>query len=155
VTIQDAIRITRTIKPNQYSDDDMTRWLSDLDGQVYRDVILTHEREHERHRERMIYPRVRIWTDGREKCLYSQRYHPRYPSNPHPYVLPKDAERELLIPHPYEDAYVKYLSAQVDYHNGEYERYNNAMMMFNTVYQAYANGYNREHMPRQDDYVVI
>lgn len=151
MTVQDAIRTTRTLKPNQYSDEDMTRWLSDLDGQVYRDVIVTHD--HRRHRERRIYPTVYIWPHHHKKP------HHKWPKKPEPqgvlpYFLPKDADRVLLITHPYEDVYIKYLSAQVDYHNGEFDRYNNAMMMFNTIYQAYVNWYNRAHVPRQDNVVV-
>ena len=54
---------------------------------------------------------------------------------------------ELLIPEPFDDAYMWWMEAQVDYHNGEYKKYNNAMAMFNAAYEAYQNYYNRNHMP--------
>jgi len=135
------------MKPNQFSDEDMARWLSDLDGQVYRDVILTHL-PHVPHKP-VIYPLVKIWHGKKHK-----KHHHEHPVTVPPYVLPKDAAQKLLIPFPYQDAYIKYLTAQVDYHNGEFDRYNNAMMMFNTIYQQFADWYNRAHIPRQDNIVV-
>jgi hypothetical protein len=40
------------------------------------------------------------------------------------------------------------MEAQVDYHNDENERYNNAIDMFNTAYDGFKNHYNRTHMPK-------
>ena len=55
---------------------------------------------------------------------------------------------ELLIPSPYDEVYVYWLEAQIDYWNGEMPKYNNSIDMFNTAYGAYANHYNRTHMPK-------
>ena len=57
--------------------------------------------------------------------------------------------QELLIPHPYDDIYIKWLEAQIDYANGEYNKYNNSMNMYNTSYTAFVRYYNRMHMPLQ------
>ena len=54
---------------------------------------------------------------------------------------------ELLIPAPYDDVYIRYLEMQIDYANGEYAKYNNSMILYNTAYAAYERYYNREHMP--------
>ena len=54
----------------------------------------------------------------------------------------------LLVPAPYDDMYLKWLEAQIHYHNGEYDKYNNAMAMFQTAYDGYANYYRRTHMPK-------
>lgn len=56
--------------------------------------------------------------------------------------------QELLIPHPYDDVYVKWLEAQIDYANGEYGKYNNSITMYNSAYTSFANHYNRTHMPK-------
>lgn len=53
----------------------------------------------------------------------------------------------LLVPAPYDDIYLKWLEMQMDYTNGEYGKYNNSMAVYNTAYQAYANYYNKTHMP--------
>lgn len=64
------------------------------------------------------------------------------------YDTDSSVETELLVPPPYDELYLRWLEAQIDYCNGEYDRYNNAMEMFNTAYQGYANYYNRTHMPK-------
>ena len=63
------------------------------------------------------------------------------------YDATTDLQTELLIPEPYAEVYLGWMEAQVDYYNGEYEKYNNAIDMFNTAYQGYKNYYNRTHMP--------
>lgn len=52
----------------------------------------------------------------------------------------------LLVPAPYDDVYVKWLEAQIDYANGETPKYNNSMVMYNTAYSAFERHYNRTHM---------
>lgn len=42
MTLQEAIDRIDGLKPNQYQVEDKVRWLSDLDMNIYRDVILTH-----------------------------------------------------------------------------------------------------------------
>ena len=65
-----------------------------------------------------------------------------------PYSERSGGERELLIPAPYDETYLHYLAAQIDYVNGEYERFNNANSMFESTYAAFRNAYNREHLPK-------
>lgn len=59
-----------------------------------------------------------------------------------------DLETVLLIPEPYDDIYLRWLEAQIDYYNGEYGRYNNSMMAFQSVWENYAGYYRRNHMPK-------
>lgn len=58
-----------------------------------------------------------------------------------------DLDSELLIPEPFDEAYLRWMEAQIDYHNGEYAKYNNSIEMFNAVYNRFQNWYNRTHMP--------
>ena len=58
-----------------------------------------------------------------------------------------DISMVLLVPAPYDDIYLRWLEAQIDYANGEYGKYNNSITIYNTAYTAYANYYNRNHMP--------
>ena len=55
---------------------------------------------------------------------------------------------ELLVKAPYDDIYIRWVEMQIDYANGEYGKYNNSMEVYNTAYTAYANYYNRTHMPK-------
>lgn len=54
---------------------------------------------------------------------------------------------ELLVPAPYDEVYLRWMEAQIDYHNGEFGRYNNSVTMFNNAYSAFERSYNRTHMP--------
>ena len=55
--------------------------------------------------------------------------------------------KELLVPHPYDEVYIKWLEAQIDYSNGEYGKYNNSITMYNMAYSAFARYYNKMHKP--------
>lgn len=58
-----------------------------------------------------------------------------------------DKNTVLLVPAPYDEMYIRWLEAQIDYSNGEYNRYNNSMAMYQTAYNGYSNYYNRNNMP--------
>ena len=64
------------------------------------------------------------------------------------YTEDTDLQTVLLIPEPYDEAYLRWMEAQIDYNNGEYDKYNNAVELFNAVYKDYKNYYNRTHMPK-------
>lgn len=64
------------------------------------------------------------------------------------YDADSDLATPLLVPPPYDDIYIRWLEMQIDYANGEYGKYNNSITMYNTAYTAYANYYNRTHMPK-------
>ena len=59
-----------------------------------------------------------------------------------------DLDTELLAPPPYDELYLSYLEAQIDYSNGEYAKYNNSIMMFNSGFEAYSAYYTRNNMPK-------
>ena len=62
-----------------------------------------------------------------------------------------DLETVLLIPEPFDEAYLRWMEAQIHYHNGEYDKYNNAVVMFNTAFDADKSDYTRNHMPLQSE----
>ena len=55
----------------------------------------------------------------------------------------------LLVPAPYDEVYLRWMEAQIDYHNGEYDKFNNSIIMYNTAFDAYQKYYIRTHMPVQ------
>lgn len=59
-----------------------------------------------------------------------------------------DPGTELLVDAPFDEMYLRWLEAQIDYTNGEYSKYNNSIEMFNTIWTEYQNYYNRTHMPK-------
>ena len=91
------------------------------------------------------------WVNDLESLLYYELiyWHEDAPAEaPEPYTA-QDMERELMVPDPYSDVYLKYLYAQIDFHNAEFSRYNNSAMLYNTALTTYADWYNRNHAPKQ------
>lgn len=62
-----------------------------------------------------------------------------------PYSYPEDMDKELLISAPFEDVYTTYLEAKIDYHNREYDYYNNSLAVFETRFSDYKKDYIRKH----------
>lgn len=60
-------------------------------------------------------------------------------------TIESDYDETLLIPDTYSDIYMHYLSAKIDYYNGETKRYNNSMIMFNSSMEEFENYWYRQH----------
>ena len=58
-----------------------------------------------------------------------------------------DLGTKLLVPAPFDQIYIHWLEAMIDYANDEYDRYANTMEMYNSAWDTFANYYNRTHMP--------
>ena len=43
-------------------------------------------------------------------------------------------DTELLVPHPYDELYIRWLEAQIDYANAEYGKYNNSITTYNAAF---------------------
>ena len=113
--IVEAINKIDSLMHNTYHQNDKVAWLSELDSDVKRLIIDTHE--------------------GAEAITFTG------------YDGSTDLQTELLIPSPFDSVYLRWLEAQIHYHNGEYDRYNNAIIMYNTAFDAFAAYYNRTHRP--------
>lgn len=57
-------------------------------------------------------------------------------------------DTKLIVSAPYDDIYIKWLEAQIDYANREYDKYNNSLVAYNDAYAEYERYYNRTHMPK-------
>lgn len=54
---------------------------------------------------------------------------------------------ELIAKAPHDEVYLRWMQAQIDYYNGEINKYNLSITMFNAAYEGFCNYYNRTHMP--------
>ena len=54
---------------------------------------------------------------------------------------------ELLVPSPYDEMYIHWLCAQMDYYNGEPDSFNASNAMFEAMFGQFRNDYRREHRP--------
>lgn len=118
MTIKEAIAQLDNLKPNMYGEPDKKRWLSRLDTRIWQDILLTHE-----------------LNEGEELPEFE------------PYDVDTSGETELLVGEPYDEMYVRWLEAQVDYANREFDGFNNSNAVFESIYGAFRNAYNQSHMP--------
>lgn len=56
-------------------------------------------------------------------------------------------ENTLLVPEPYSDIYLKYLTMKKDLHYSDINRYNNSLLLFSAAYDEFKNFYNSNNMP--------
>ena len=60
-------------------------------------------------------------------------------------------ETVLLVPPPHDKIYAAYVVAQIDFANGEYNKYNNSYAMFNLYWGEYCRWYSRNFRPADRD----
>ena len=60
-----------------------------------------------------------------------------------------DRSTEMLVPFPYDEIYIHWLCAQIDYVNMELDKYNNDRALFNNDWDTFGDAWRRGHMPIQ------
>lgn len=65
------------------------------------------------------------------------------------YRFPEDMETELMVSFPHEDIYEHWLEAQIDYANGEYDKYQNSMALYNASYESFTLWFYNTYDPAQ------
>lgn len=63
------------------------------------------------------------------------------------HTWPTDQGAHLLVDAPFDDMYVWYLSAMIDFANGETNKYQNTMQLYNSRYGEYVRWYARNYNP--------
>lgn len=118
MTIHDAIAEVDSLKPNMFGEKDKIRWLSRLEARIYQEIICTHQR-----------------NEGEDEISFTG-----YGED--------DGEKELIVGQPHDELYLHWLEAQIDYHNMEYDSFNNSNAVFDAVFSSFRNAYNQSHMPK-------
>lgn len=85
--------------------------------------------------------------DARVKIKIIDAHERRDPVYFYGYDEETDLDTELLVPKPYDEMYLRWLEAMIDYHNSDDDRYNNAIILFNNAYEGFKKHYTRTHMP--------
>lgn len=60
-----------------------------------------------------------------------------------------DIDTTLLVPKPFDEMYLYYLEAMIHYYNGENDRYNTAITMYNKFLEDFAAWNNRANVPHK------
>lgn len=95
------------------------------------------------------------WLNQVDALLAQELLHTHEGSEEEPfpgYDAQTPLDRQLLAPSPYDELYLHYLEAQMDYYHGEYDRCNRSMGMYHAVLAAFTNHYNRTHMPKGQNF---
>lgn len=58
-------------------------------------------------------------------------------------------ETKLLVPSPYDEIYIHYLTMKIDFASGDYRKYNNSALAYNTALGDFRRWYNRDHIPKK------
>ena len=173
MTINEAIDRTDELKHNTYKVSEKIKWLSTVDSMIKRLIINTHEgadkaaaiadyiaqskqAREEAVREYMLryevtrevaeiaVPEVKISYQEAEEWVLQNRNDVMFQG----YTEETPGDTVLLVPEPFDQMYLRWMEAQIDYHNAEYSRYNNSISLFNTDFQAYQSYYHRMHKPK-------
>lgn len=118
MTLIEAINAIDALKPNNYTQSEKRRWLSSLDCAVFSEIITAHE--------------------GAETLSFSG-----YDDETPPETVLIAGKEPFGA-----ELYVRYLENQIDYYNGETEKYNNSLLALQAAYTAFARHYNRTHLPK-------
>lgn len=130
--ISDILAKVDELKPSQFDDNTKIDWLSELDGRIFNTIIMTHIHE-------LIKQTIVDEETGEEKVIEVEPTFTPYSSE----------DEELILDDIHADVYRHWLYAMMDYANGETERYQNSMIMFNSKFQEYRDWYNSTHLPIQ------
>ena len=65
------------------------------------------------------------------------------------YDYATNADTELLVQPPHDKLYWAYLTAMIDFANGEYNKYQNSMEMYNEYYRNFVRWFANTYKPAQ------
>lgn len=118
MTIKELLDAVDQLKPNQYTYAQKIVWLKALDG--------------------MIWNKIKLFTGELSD---------REP-DPADYTEELMETTELLLTDPYTEIYTWYVFAMIDVNNGETLRYENDMVMYNTVLNDFLSAYTRDSIAK-------
>lgn len=130
MTINEALAKVDALQPNQYDFETKMSWLTQVDGEIFKDIILTHH-------------------NPPERVMRRSEFDPDMPG--HLILKPyNNGDDVLIVGSPYADTvYIYWLQAQISMQNSEIAKYSQYATQYNAAYQSYANYYNRTHLPIQ------
>lgn len=143
MTIEEAIDKADALQPNAYTLSQKTTWLSQLDNQVYEEVLLMAKRNYKP--DTMIEKKIENGIEVEVEVENPRRLIPAFDFTPYDETTPLDTP--LLIDDLYAGCYIDYLISKYNLYNRESETYNNSVTVFNSIYQTYVNWYRRNNEP--------
>ena len=117
MTPEKAIQLADAKKPNMMAKTEKYFHLNEIEGRVYREILMMNE-----HPEDMERPTYTEPEEGEE-------------------------QPEMLVPDDYAMLYVYWLMCQIDVLNQEMEKYNNDRTLFEDAWGSFGDYWIKTHMP--------
>lgn len=151
MTVIQAVNEVDNLKPNMYGLPEKIKWLSRLDRRIFEEILLTHRLSEEE--KQPFLPEPEEEEEQEAEPIDPYQWHPLHPCwKPEKLVFngytEEDQETELIVKEPYDEMYVHWLSAQIDWNNREYAGFNATNAVFEATYSAFRNAFNQTHMPK-------
>lgn len=167
--VSDVLSAVDELEPSQYGTQTKTEWLSELDGQIYEELVLTHVMPH-RYKGCMLH----VWDgDPLDQGVLGGQY-PAFSDAEEPedrnaqeqeepgaggrdrrenhrrWKWPYKSVDDILIAgNPYgKEMYVAWLQSKIAYSNAEQAKYAIYSTNYNDAYSKFAAWYNRTFLPR-------
>lgn len=121
MTVKEAIVQADGLRPNQYSQEDKLRWLSEVEYSILNDIIYQY-----------LIP-MPDWN----------KVNPFKPFKP---FTEEDFDKELTAPFPFSRIYPAYIKMKIDEENQETQRYNVSAQMYNAYFTDYAKHINEKRI---------
>lgn len=138
--IIEAIERADKLLNNNYSEEQKTNWLEELDERILKEVYINHETLCEM-----------AETDWIQYLI--NKFLPLYKSAGKEIATTEElsvtAEEELLLPMQYHEIYVYFLLYKYALHGGERERAEYYAAKYRELYEQYTNWVTREYKPLQ------
>ena len=121
ITLGELIAEVRALKPGcAFDDKQLLSWVNEIEGMVQTEVMLLSVDD------LVIYGETQCEEhDADEGCM----------------------THELLVAFPHSKLYRSYLMAMIDFANGEYDKYQNSMAMFNAHWSEFVKWFARNYRP--------
>lgn len=138
--IIEAIERADKLLNNNYSEEQKTNWLEELDGRILKEVYINHEVLCELAETQWIQYLINKFlplyeSAGKEIATTEE--------------LRVTADEELLLPMQYHDIYIYFLINKYALHNGEFERAEYYDSKYRSLYEQYTNWVTRTYKPIQ------
>lgn len=148
----EAINEVDKLKPNMYGLAEKIKWLSRLDKRIFEEILLTHVLSREEMEPFLPEEEETDPPADPTEAINALDLPHHWRRRPPVQLVFKgyteeDTEAELLVGEPYDEMYVHWLEAQIDWNNMEYAGFNNTNAMFESVYSAFRNAFNQSHRP--------
>ncbi|MBR6917242.1 MAG: hypothetical protein IKN38_03575 [Clostridia bacterium] len=117
MTSREAVSSFRDMYPVEFTDDVLTGWVSELEGMIINEIVLTH--------------------DGAKDGASSFRG----------ITQTEGFDSPLTASFPYDGVYADYLKMKCDEAHSDTVRYQSSSAIFGASYSNFADFYNRTHAP--------